>query len=415
MTLVKYFWAAGSMTLGSGLSGLFSIHSNTTNATEPYITFLDDQIDIGAHTFSIGAGVASQVTIKGAVAGVDPEIVLSADKVNILATDLQHNNNPVGDVAGPGSSTADEVPTFSGTTGKIIQGGSGIRATPTTAGFYGTSPVVRPDRVLPSVALTQLGLVTNSKSAGTFFSSDVETFSRRALKNELVLVDPSAADVTITAPANPEKDDHWGIKIVGTGNAVFAATDGEIIEHVLPFTTLSTTVPILGAGAEVHWAFDGSEWLVVSASKIGAYTETWQAVTPHVIDGSNVEFAHVPTAIAPSPVLVSHATGTFGIQQNMTMRIELECQWEFISTGNNAETEVTVGDVNILTGTSTALIPTLISSFQSSRAGSFRQSGGTEGLMSAVQFDTFAVQTTEHFATQMTTSIDEMILILGLS
>ena len=83
----------------------------------------------------------SAVTVKGsATTGVS----IAASTTDLIAWDgsdfVRITQSNVGDVVGPASSTANAVPTFNGTTGKLIQNNSGVTITAgvvTATGFAG--------------------------------------------------------------------------------------------------------------------------------------------------------------------------------------------------------------------------------------------------------------------------------------
>lgn len=247
-----------------------------------------------------------------------------------------------------------------------------------------------------------------------YLITPTKTTAYTAFAGEMVVVDTTTADVTITAPANPENGDVFSVKKVSS-DSNFIIVDGGAanIESALDIETTGANSIVFGAGAIAEWIYDdGSNvWFNVSTNKIPPYSELWQGTNiVGVGPGSTINFTFSPLFTGQTPIIATHLAGEFTEQLGGTFDLETSFVKTFISTSNASEAELSVSYDDSITVISTIHFD----AFQSSRSGSFRMSGELSGVLPAVPGNVFSIGATLQFSTAMTIDLTDIFFIITL-
>jgi len=232
-----------------------------------------------------------------------------------------------------------------------------------------------------------------------YLVTGVKTGAYTAQVGELVLVDTTLGDVTITAPVNPENGDPFAVKKISDDNN-FVFVDGGVpdIETPLDLEIVSGIAVLFGTGANAEWIYDDglNLWLNLTANKIPPYVELWSGADIITLTGTqNIVFTFVPLFTGQTAQLLTHSAGVFTEQITGSFVLNVASLITYNALANNVDAEISIGfsvepEISALR---------FYNSFSTPRIGTFRNTAQAEGILSAVVGQTFSVNAIEEFAT----------------
>jgi hypothetical protein len=243
-----------------------------------------------------------------------------------------------------------------------------------------------------------------------------------AKPGDMMLVDATAANVTITAPAAPVDGHSFMVKKVDTTNNFVLAINnaGQQIESKIGKTLGTTGFLLFFENECVEFSYESTPtpaWYVSATAALQAWFELYQAtpVADIPTTPTTVQWTHVPLFTGQTPELVSLAAGVFTTQFATDFDTEISLLWTFDISANNQDAHGRLDNTFTPAGTGDMIFVPIENAFTSPRTGLFNTSNSTTGAVNAqlgVAGDQFSFVANSLVGQSGATDIAEAILVL---